>query len=191
MNKHGSFDDSEELSGLFYMKDEHNSKKTLFSIPCCCISSIISFGLYSLISCFIIIFFIFLSIILISTGILPWNSNYCVHTYSVTSSEIITKQYIFNRFHIGIQQSPFSLMSSNNFTFEINGTHTSNMWKFIDDIYIKITNDSNSIISQLKSKSRIGKMDFGQNWKNLNLLIDYTNINQLSGYQDTWLEGCY
>ena len=34
-------------------------------------------------------------------------------------------------------------------------------------------------------------MDFGQNWKNLDQLIDFTNINQLSGFSNTRLEGCY
>lgn len=85
------------------------------------------------------------------------------------------------------------LLSSNNVTLEINGTHTSAFWKFEDHMNLKVrlANNSNSEV-YVRSNSIPGAVwDFGQNYKNVQGLLDKTKIDrEASGFKQIILGGC-
>jgi uncharacterized protein (DUF1499 family) len=52
----------------------------------------------------------------------------------------------------------------------IHATHTTRLWRFVDDIYLVFEPDSRGSLVSARSQSRIGKGDLGQNARNLRSL---------------------
>ncbi|WP_158633383.1 DUF1499 domain-containing protein [Tautonia sociabilis] len=52
----------------------------------------------------------------------------------------------------------------------IHATHTTRVWRFVDDVHIVFEPDPRGSLVLAKSSSRIGKGDFGQNARNLRAL---------------------
>lgn len=70
------------------------------------------------------------------------------------------------------------IVSFKNEELTFNSTLTTSFWKYVDDIQIRVVTESNSIVVYGDSKSRVGKSDYGQNMRNLNLLTSYTKLRE-------------
>jgi hypothetical protein len=87
------------------------------------------------------------------------------------------------------------LLSFNNETREMNGTHTSAIWKFEDFMRLKVSqqfNTSNSEVYIISNSIPGAQWDFGQNYKNVQGLLDKTKIDrsEATGFKQVILGGC-
>ena len=55
---------------------------------------------------------------------------------------------------------------------EIQAVHTTGVWRFKDDVTIRVRREGSRTKVSARSKSRIGKWDFGQNARNVHEILD-------------------
>jgi len=54
---------------------------------------------------------------------------------------------------------------------EMHAVHTTPVWRFDDDVYLRLRAEGGGTRASVRSRSRIGKFDFGQNARNIRELL--------------------
>ncbi len=54
---------------------------------------------------------------------------------------------------------------------ELYAVHTTPVWRFDDDVYVRLRAEAGGTRVSVRSKSRVGKYDFGQNARNIRELL--------------------
>lgn len=126
---------------------------------------------------------------LIQSSVIPWGSNFCEIQFTVPSRNI-TSADLFSRYRKAFDEEPFNFGNTDGISF-INGTVTTQAFKLIDDVLIRMNQDSTRIYITGSSRSRVGRWDFGSNRGHLELLIRKTETDRIGGYVGyTKINGC-
>lgn len=65
----------------------------------------------------------------------------------------------------------WSLRSYQPETREIHAEARTRLFQFVDDVHVRVTNQGDEAVVQVRSASRVGKGDFGQNARNIRALF--------------------
>lgn len=66
----------------------------------------------------------------------------------------------------------WSLVSYQPETGEIHAEARTRLFRFVDDVHIRVTNQGDEAIVEVRSASRVGRGDFGQNARNIQALFE-------------------
>jgi uncharacterized protein (DUF1499 family) len=84
-----------------------------------------------------------------------------------------TGERVFDAVLHAVDRMPrWSLVSYKPETGEIHAEARTRLFRFVDDIRIHVANEGHMTVVQVRSASRVGRGDFGQNARNIRALFD-------------------
>jgi len=130
------------------------------------------------------------AVILFSSGVIK-ASNVCRINYKMSPGVTVTQTFAQLVDCLDDVQS-YRIISEGNNT--VVAEHTTSFWKYVDDVFFDVirmetAESGNVTVIEAYSHSRVGKSDFGQNYKNLNLVKDCF-VSMAYEVDEDIVEGC-
>lgn len=106
----------------------------------------------------------------VETGKTPEYPDVAPRRYHATQA---TVEQVFDAALHAVDRLPrWSLVAYRPETGEIRAEARTRLFRFVDDVLIRVEAQNGEVVVQVRSASRIGKGDFGQNARNIRALFD-------------------